>query len=146
VVWWYRQPDVIECLEMFMLLEEVLKPSQEVLRHSQLHCMQQVGFREVTDNAVEIPENIRTSVDPGARKTCLRRRAIGIAEHSVEGVIPTLIRFDGKFAHFVVWAFAPVANAILDVVKVSVFWVVCDPGGGRCKTAPEVVIGTLGVE
>jgi hypothetical protein len=61
-------------------------------------------------------------------------------------VIPTVIRFDGKFAHFVVRAFAPVATAIFDVVKVSMFRVVGDPGGRRCNTVPEVVIGTSGVE
>jgi hypothetical protein len=61
-------------------------------------------------------------------------------------VVPTLIRLDGKFARFLVWAFAPVANTILDVVKVSMFWVVGDPGGGRCNTTSEVAIGTSGVE
>ena len=61
-------------------------------------------------------------------------------------MVLTVIRFDGKFAHFVVWAFVPIATAIFDVVKVSMFRVVGDPGGRRCNTAPEVAIGTSGVE
>jgi len=62
------------------------------------------------------------------------------------GCDPTLTRFDRKFSHFFGWAFVPVANAIFDVVKVLVFWVVSDPGGDRCNTMPEVAIGTSGVE
>jgi hypothetical protein len=61
-------------------------------------------------------------------------------------VDPTRVLFDGKHAHLLVRALAPVANTILDVMKVSVFRVVGDPGGGRCNTVPEVAIGTSGVE
>jgi len=129
-----------------MLLEKVLLPSQEVLQHSQLQCMQQVGFWEVTDNAVEMLENIQTLVDLLTSKTCLCCCGIQITELSVQCVIPTLTRFDRKFAHIFGWAFVPVTNAILDDVKVSVFWVVSDLGVRRCNTTPEVVIGTLCVE
>jgi hypothetical protein len=129
-----------------MLLEKVVQPSKEVLQHSQLHRVQQVWFRKVTNHAVEIPEHIRTLVDTVMRKTHLRFRSICLTEHSVQGVDPTLVRFDGKLAHLLVWALAPVANTILDVMKVSVFWVVGDPGGGRCNTVPEVAIGISGVE
>jgi len=108
--------------------------------------MQQVGFWEVTDNAFEMPENIQTLVDPVTSKTCLCCYGILITEPSVQGVIPTLTRFDWKFAHFFGWAFAPITNAILDVVKVLVFWVVSNPGGRRFNTTPEVVISTLCIE
>jgi len=142
----HRQPDVVEHLATVMLLEKVLQPSKEVLQHSQLHCVQQVWFRKVTDHAVKIPEHIRTLVDATMRKTHLCFRSICFTEHSVQGVDPMLVRFDGKLAHLLVRALAPVANTILDIMKVSVFRVVGDPGGGRCNAVPEVAIGTSGIE
>jgi len=129
-----------------MLLEKVLLPSQEVLQHSQLQCMQQVRFWEVTDNAVKMLENIQTLVDPLTSKTYICCWGIQITELSVQGVILTLTKFDWKFAHIFGWAFAPVTNAILDVVKVSGFWVVSDQGVRRCNTTPEVFIGISCVE
>jgi len=101
-----------------------LRHSNSLEYHGELlPLQQQVGFRQVTDNAVKIPENIRTLMDPMVRKRFLWHSAIHITEHSVQGVAPMLIRFDRKFTHFIVWVFVPVANAILEVVKISVCWV-----------------------
>jgi hypothetical protein len=48
--------------------------------------------------------------------------------------------------HLLLWALTPVANAVLDVVKIAVFWVISHPGCEDWVTIPDPPISAVGVK
>ena len=50
-----------------------------------------------------------------------------------------------EITHSSMWTFAPVTYPILDVVEITVLWVVSHPSSQRWITVPKPAVGTVGV-
>jgi hypothetical protein len=56
-------PDCIVLVEPFVRLHEVDNPLLEVVKHTDLHCMEKVGLREIAHNTGNMLKHIETSVN-----------------------------------------------------------------------------------
>jgi hypothetical protein len=66
-----------------MHLHEVENPILEVVKHADLHCMEEVGPREVADNTANMLKHVESSVNMAPREFSIGCLGVGIAEHSI---------------------------------------------------------------
>jgi len=71
-----------------VLLHEVENPLLEVVKHADLHYMEEVGLREVAHNTGNELKHVESSVNMARRKFCIGCLGVGIAERSILVVIP----------------------------------------------------------
>jgi len=64
-------------------LHEVKNPFLEVVKHANLHCMEEVGLREVAHNTGNVSKHVESSVNMVRREFSIGCRGVGIAEHSI---------------------------------------------------------------
>jgi len=79
----YRLPYCIVLVKPFVCLHEVENPLPEVIKHADLHCMEDVGLREVahdTGNMLKHVESLVNTVRPVFGISCLGG---GIGERSI---------------------------------------------------------------
>ena len=97
---------------------EVENPLLEVVKHADLHCMEEVGLREVTHDTANMSTHIQSSVNMARRKFGIRCSAVGITERSIQVVIPPgvlLVRRD-LMSKFVLWTLAPKTDMPLEMM------------------------------
>ena len=73
----------MELVEPFVLPHQVENPPPEVVKHAHLHCMQEVGFREVTHDPGNMLKYVESSVNMAQRESSIGCLGVGIAEHFV---------------------------------------------------------------
>jgi len=61
----------------------VENPLLQVVKHAGLHCMQEVGLREVTHDTGNMSKHVESSVDMARREFGIGCLGVGIAEHSI---------------------------------------------------------------
>ena len=66
-----------------MRLQEVENPLLEVVKHSNLHCMENVEFREVAHYTGNMLKHVDSSVRMGRPEFDIGCLGVGIAEHWV---------------------------------------------------------------
>jgi hypothetical protein len=71
-----------------MRLHEVRNPLLEVVKHADLHCMEEVGLREVAHNTENVSKHVESSVNMARREFGIGCLGVGIAQHSIKVVIP----------------------------------------------------------
>jgi hypothetical protein len=59
----HRLPDCIVLLELFVGLHEVVNPILEVVKHANLHCMEEVRVREVAHDRRYMSKHVQSSVN-----------------------------------------------------------------------------------
>jgi hypothetical protein len=64
-------------------LHEVQNPLLEMVNHADLHCMDEVGLREVAHNKGNMSKHVESSVNMAPREFRIGCLGVGIAEHSV---------------------------------------------------------------
>jgi hypothetical protein len=64
-------------------LHEVEIPLLEVVRHADLHCMEEVGLREVAHNAGNMSKQVESPVNMVRREFSISCLRIGIAECAI---------------------------------------------------------------
>jgi hypothetical protein len=64
-------------------LHEVENPLLEVVKHADLHCMEEVGLREVAHDTGNMSTHIESSVDMVRREFGIGCLGVGIAERSI---------------------------------------------------------------
>jgi hypothetical protein len=69
-------------------LHEVDNPLLEVVQHADQHCMEEVGLQEVAHNIGNMFKHLESSLDMAQREFDIGCLVVGIAEHSLYGVIP----------------------------------------------------------
>jgi len=92
-----------------VLLHEVKNPLLEVVKHADLHGMEEVGLREVAHDTGNMSKHVESSVDMARREFGIGCLGVGIAECSILVVIPPgvlLVRRD-ILSKFVLWTLAP---------------------------------------
>jgi hypothetical protein len=92
-----------------MSLQEVENPLLEVVKHTYLHCMEEVGDREVVHNTGNVLQHIESSLNMVRREFCIGCIGVRITEHSVLVVIPpgVLLVMRHIISKFVLWTLAP---------------------------------------
>ena len=76
-------PDCIVLVEPFVRLHEVENPLLEVIKHADLHCMEEVGLREVAHDTGNMSKHVESSVNMARREFGIGCLGVGIAEHSM---------------------------------------------------------------
>ena len=66
-----------------MRLQEVENPLLEVVKHADLHCMEEVILREVAHETLFLSKHIESSVDMARREFSIGFLGVGIAERSI---------------------------------------------------------------
>ena len=92
-----------------MRLHEVENTLLEVVKHAYLHCMEEVGLREVTHDTGNMSKHVESLVDMARREFGIGCLGVDIAQRSIQVVIPPgvlLVRRD-IISNFVVWTLAP---------------------------------------
>jgi hypothetical protein len=64
-------------------IHEVENPLLEVVKHADLHCMQEVGLTEVADDTVNMTKQVESSVSMERREFSIGCLGVGIAERSI---------------------------------------------------------------
>ena len=101
-----------------MGLNEVENPLLEVVKHAELHCMKEVGLREVAHNTGNGSKHVESSVNMARREFGIGCLGVGIAERSIQVVIPPgvlLVRMH-IISKFVVWTLAPITDMPLEMM------------------------------
>jgi len=90
-----------------MHLHIVRNPLLEVVKHADLHCMEEVGIQEVAHNTGNMSKHIESSVNIVRREFDIGCIGVGIAERSIYVVNPpgvSLARRD-IISQLVLWTF-----------------------------------------
>ena len=90
---------------MFVCLHEVQNPPMEVVMHANLHCMEEVGLREVAHNTGNMSNHVESSVNLARQEFGISCLGVDIAERSIQVVIPPgvlLVRMH-IISKFVLW-------------------------------------------
>jgi hypothetical protein len=66
-----------------MYLHGVENPLLEVVTHTNLHCMEEVGLRQIADHAGNMSILVESSVNMARREFGIRCLVVGIAERSI---------------------------------------------------------------
>jgi len=66
-----------------MRLHEVENPLLEVVQHADLHCMEEVGLRDVSYNTGSMTKHVESSVIMAQGEFGIGCLGVGIAEHSI---------------------------------------------------------------
>jgi hypothetical protein len=66
-----------------MRLHEVENQFLEVVKHADLHCMEEVGRREVAPNTGNMSKHVESSVNMAQQELGIGCLGVGIAEHAV---------------------------------------------------------------
>jgi len=92
-----------------MCLHEVENPLLEVVKHADLHCMEEVRLREVAHNTENVSMHVECSVNLVLQKFGIGCLGVGIAEHSILVVIPLGVLLVRRhiISKFVLWTLAP---------------------------------------
>jgi hypothetical protein len=61
----------------------VENPLLEVVKHAELHCMEEVGLQEVPHDTGNMSKHVESSVDMARREFGIGCLGVGIAEHSI---------------------------------------------------------------
>jgi hypothetical protein len=69
-------------------LHEVEHPFLDVVKHADLHCIEDVGCREVAHNTRNVPKHGESLVYMARQEFGIGCLGVGIAEHSIYVVIP----------------------------------------------------------
>ena len=70
-------------VEPFVCLHEVENPLLEVVKHADLHCMEEVRHREVTHNTGNMLRRVESSVIMAQRVFGIGFLGVGMAELSI---------------------------------------------------------------
>jgi len=62
---------------------EVENPLLEVVRHANLHCMEEVGLWEGTNDTRNMSKRVESSVNMARQEFSIGCLGVGIAEHSL---------------------------------------------------------------
>jgi len=79
----HRYPDCIVLVGPFTHPHEVENPLPEVIKHAYLHCMEEVGLREVTHNSGNMSKHVECSENMARREFGIGCLGVGIAERSI---------------------------------------------------------------
>jgi len=75
-------PDCMVLVKPFVRLHEVENPLLEVVKHTDLHCLDEVGLREVTHKTGNMSRYIESSVNIARLEFGIPCRGVGLAERS----------------------------------------------------------------
>jgi hypothetical protein len=64
-------------------LHELENPLQEVIKHADHHCMEEVGLREVAEDTGYMSQHIEYSVDMARREFSIGCHVVGVTESSI---------------------------------------------------------------
>jgi hypothetical protein len=64
-------------------LHEVENPLLEVVKHADLHCMEEVGLREIAHNTGNMSKHIESSANIAGREFGIGCLGVRIAERSI---------------------------------------------------------------
>jgi len=64
-------------------LHQVENPLLEVIKHADLHCMEEVGLREVAHDTGNMSKHVESSVNMARREFGIGCLGVGIAERSI---------------------------------------------------------------
>jgi hypothetical protein len=70
-------------MEPFVRLNAVENPLLEVVKHADLHFMEEVGLREIAHNTGNMFKQVESSVNMARREFGIRCLGVGIAELSI---------------------------------------------------------------
>jgi len=79
----HGQPDCIVLVKLFVRLHEVENPLLEVVKHANLHCMEEVGLPEVAHDTANMSKHVESSVDIARRDFGIGWVGVLIAERSI---------------------------------------------------------------
>jgi len=79
----HGKPDCIVLLKLFMRLHEVENPLLELVKHGDLHCMEQVSLMEVAHNTGNMAKHVESSENIARREFAIGCLGVGIAELSM---------------------------------------------------------------
>jgi len=111
-------PDCIVHFKPFVHLHEVYNPLREVLKHADLHCMEEVGLREVAHDTGNMSKHVQSSLGIARQEFGIGCHGVGIAERSIYPEIPPeglLVRRD-IISKFVIWTLAPNTDMPLEMM------------------------------
>jgi hypothetical protein len=77
------KPDCIVLVDQFVRLYELPNPLLEVFKHTDLHCMEEVGLREVAHDLGTISKDFESSVNVAQQEFSIGCLHVGINERSI---------------------------------------------------------------
>jgi hypothetical protein len=76
-------PYCIVLIELFLRHQEVENALLEVVKHANLHCMEEVMLWEVAHDTGNMPKHAESSVNMGRREFGIGCPGVAIGEHSI---------------------------------------------------------------
>jgi len=99
-------------------LHEVENPLLELVQHADLHCIEEVGLREVPHNTGNVSKQVESSLNMARPQFSIGCLGVGIPQRSIWVVIPpgvNLVRMH-IISKFVLWTLAPKTDMSLDMM------------------------------
>jgi len=114
----HAEADYIVFVKPLMRLHAVENPLLEVVKHANLHYMEEVGLGEVAHNTGNVSKHLESSVNMARREFGISCLGVGIPERSIQVVIPPgvlLVRVH-IISKFVLWTLAPKTDMSLKML------------------------------
>jgi hypothetical protein len=108
-------------------LHGVENPLLQVMKHADLHCMEEVGLREVAHDTGNMLKHVESSVNMARQEFGIRCLGVGIAERLIQVVIPPevlLVRRD-IICKFVLWTLASKTDMSLEILLIAIHRAIC---------------------
>jgi hypothetical protein len=101
-----------------MRLHEVENPSLEVVKHADVHCMEEVGLREVAHNTWNMSKHCESPVTMAQREFHICSLGVGISERAILVVFPSGVLVVSRhiISKFVLWTLAPKTDMPLEMM------------------------------
>jgi hypothetical protein len=110
-------------------LHEVENPLLEVIKHADLHCMEEVGLREVAHKTGNVSKHVESTVNIARREFSIIFIGFGITERSMQVVIPPVVLLVRMqiISQFILWTLTPQTNMSLEMMLVALLRAICKP-------------------
>jgi hypothetical protein len=99
-------------------LHAVKNPLLEVVKHADLHCMEEVGLWKIAHNTGNMSKHFESSVDLARRQFGISCLGVGVAERSIQVLIlpGVLLVRRHIISKFVLWTLAPKTDMPLEMM------------------------------
>jgi len=111
-------PDCIVLAELFVRVQKVHNLLLGVVKHADLHWMEEVGLQEVTQDTRNMLKHLDSSANTARRHFGIDCLGVSIAERSIQVVIPPgVLNFRRDIiSNFVLWTLAPLTDMPLEMM------------------------------
>jgi len=99
-------------------LQVVKDPVLEVVKHTDLHCIKEVGLKDVGHDTGNLSKHVGSSVNMARQEFSITCLGVGIADRSIQVVLPlgVMLVWRDIISKLVLWTLAPKRDMLLEMM------------------------------